>query len=145
MIIIPSSPMLTTPERSENIPPSAANTSGVAKRSIAASRADHTTTLSSFPRLETVARYAIVNPSTPAAMAKPPNRRSPRIATPVPSMTAMRARTRLGTHERSVTGGRASHAPTSPIAMPIQATRRKPAGMRATTGSATLVTRSPVF
>ena len=36
--IMPSSPMFTTPERSENIPPIAANVSGVAKTSIDAIR-----------------------------------------------------------------------------------------------------------
>ena len=35
--IIPSSPMFTTPERSEKIPPIAANASGVANRSVEAS------------------------------------------------------------------------------------------------------------
>ena len=35
---MPSRPMLTTPERSEKRPPSAAKTSGVAKRSVAANR-----------------------------------------------------------------------------------------------------------
>ena len=54
--IIPSSPMFTTPERSLNMPPSAANVSGVAYRSIAARSADQTTTLSSFASPERVAR-----------------------------------------------------------------------------------------
>ena len=54
--IIPSSPMFTTPERSENIPPSAPKISGVAKRSIDAKSADQTTTVSSFPIPERVAR-----------------------------------------------------------------------------------------
>ena len=47
--------MFTTPERSENIPPSAAKMSGVAQRSIAAKSADQTTTVSSFPIDERVA------------------------------------------------------------------------------------------
>jgi hypothetical protein len=47
--IIPSRPMLTTPDRSEMTPPSAPNVSGVAKRSAAATSADHTTTRSRFP------------------------------------------------------------------------------------------------
>ena len=38
MSIIPSRPMFTTPERSEKIPPIAANVSGVAKRSVEARR-----------------------------------------------------------------------------------------------------------
>ena len=36
--IIPSSPMFTTPERSQKMPPIAASASGVAKRSVAATR-----------------------------------------------------------------------------------------------------------
>jgi hypothetical protein len=54
--IIPSSPMFTTPLRSEKMPPMAAKASGVAKRSIAASSADQTTTWSRFEMLERVAR-----------------------------------------------------------------------------------------
>ena len=45
--IMPSSPMFTTPLRSEIMPPSAANSSGVAKRSIAAISADQVKTDSS--------------------------------------------------------------------------------------------------
>ena len=54
--IIPSRPTFTTPERSENMPPSAPKISGVAKRSIEAKSADQTTTVSSFPMPERVAR-----------------------------------------------------------------------------------------
>ena len=54
--IMPSRPMLTTPERSENMPPIEAKMSGVAKRSIAAKSADQTTTDSSFPTAESDAR-----------------------------------------------------------------------------------------
>ncbi len=142
--IIPSRPMFTTPERSENMPPSEANASGVANRSIAARSADQTTTLSSLPTLDSVAANAIAKPNRPDAIANPPNRRSPRIATPMPSITAISASTRLGTHDRSVSGGRAIQAATMPMAMPIQATRRSPWGIRAATGSATLVMPTPL-
>ena len=54
--IIPSRPTFTTPERSENMPPRAPKISGVAKRSIDAKSADQTTTVSSFPMPERVAR-----------------------------------------------------------------------------------------
>ena len=67
--IIPSSPMFTTPERSENRPPSDAKTSGVAYRSIAPKSAPQTTTASRFSTLERVARYPMTSPKTPAAAA----------------------------------------------------------------------------
>jgi hypothetical protein len=50
--IIPSSPMFTTPLRSENIPPIAAKVSGVAKTSIEAISVDQVKTCSRFPTLE---------------------------------------------------------------------------------------------
>ena len=56
MSIIPSSPIFVTPERSLNIPPIAAKMSGVANRSMEAKSADQTTTVSSLPILESVAR-----------------------------------------------------------------------------------------
>ena len=56
--IIPSRPMFDTPDRSLNMPPIAAKMSGVAYRSIAASSADQTTTVSSLPTPDRVARYA---------------------------------------------------------------------------------------
>ena len=54
--IMPSSPMLMTPQRSDTMPPSAAKISGVAKRSIAASSADQTNDLSRLPTPDFVAR-----------------------------------------------------------------------------------------
>ena len=56
MSIIPSSPMLTTPERSEKRPPSAAKRSGVANRIVEAKSAPQITTASSLSTLERVAR-----------------------------------------------------------------------------------------
>ena len=54
--IMPSSPMFTTPERSENSPPRDAKRSGVAYRSAAPKSAPQTTAVSRFPTLERVAR-----------------------------------------------------------------------------------------
>ena len=54
--IIPSSPMLTTPERSEKRPPSDAKTSGVAYLSMAPNSAPQMTTASRCSTLERVAR-----------------------------------------------------------------------------------------
>ncbi len=59
--------MFTTPLRSENMPPRAAKISGVAKRSMEAVSADHTTTDS---RLDTLDSVAIV-PSAPKMTAMP--------------------------------------------------------------------------
>ena len=68
--IMPSRPMLMTPLRSDRMPPIAANTSGVAKRSIAAISADHTNTRSRLasPELRRDDGAAIP-PSTPATIA----------------------------------------------------------------------------
>ena len=54
--IIPSSPMFTTPERSENMPPIEAKASGVAKRRVAAIRADQAKTAFRFETDERVPR-----------------------------------------------------------------------------------------
>ncbi len=67
--IMPSRPMLITPARSDRMPPSAANASGVAKRSMAAISADHTNTSSRLLSPDLVATTAPIAPSTPAAMA----------------------------------------------------------------------------
>ena len=75
--IIPSRPMLTTPERSETTPPSAANTSGVAKRSIAAASADQTMTRSRFASPDWVAAIAPIAHRTPQTTAPQPSRRLP--------------------------------------------------------------------
>jgi hypothetical protein len=134
--------MFVTPERSENIPPIAAKTSGVANRSVDAISADQTTTVSSLPTPDSVARYPTVKPSTPDAIAKPPNRRSPRMMTPMPNITATRHTTRLHTHDRAVTGGSAIQQPTRPRTMPVQATARRPRGARAASGRAIEVMRA---
>src|SRR3954464_3102516 len=85
---MPSSPMFTTPERSETTPPSAAKTSGVAKRSIAAASADHTTTRSRLPSPERVAATAPTAQSTAATIAPQPTRRRPSRTAHAPSPAA---------------------------------------------------------
>ena len=67
--IMPSSPMLITPLRSDSTPPRAAKVSGVAKRSIAAINADHTKTSSRFPTPDRVATTAPIAPTIPATIA----------------------------------------------------------------------------
>ena len=71
--IIPSRPMFTTPERSENIPPSAPKVRGVAKTSIEAIRLAVKTWFRCAV-LERVASTARAAPSTPAAIAPKPTR-----------------------------------------------------------------------
>ena len=58
-----------TPLRSQMIPPSAANISGVAKRSIAATSADQTNTASRLDSPERVAATAPAPASTPTTIA----------------------------------------------------------------------------
>ena len=53
---MPSRPMLTTPDRSENMPPIEAKASGVAYLSVAAISADHAKTVLRFPTEERVPR-----------------------------------------------------------------------------------------
>jgi hypothetical protein len=67
--IMPSRPMLMTPLRSDRMPPIAANTSGVAKRSMAAISADHTKTRSRLPSPDLVATTAAMTASTAATIA----------------------------------------------------------------------------
>src|SRR3954465_11902889 len=89
---MPSMPMFTTPERSETMPPRAPKISGVAKRSIAANRADHVTTSSRGPGPDCVAATAPPAPMTPAAIAPQPSRRSSRPATQMPPPLAITPR-----------------------------------------------------
>src|SRR3954451_19628530 len=77
MSIMPSRPMLMTPLRSEMVPPSAANSSGVANRSIEANSADHTTTRSRLPTPDLVAATPTAVPMTADTIAPQPSLRSP--------------------------------------------------------------------
>ena len=71
--IIPSRPMFTTPERSENIPPSAPKVSGVAKTSIDAIRLAVKTWFRCAV-LDCIASTARAVPRTPDAIAPKPTR-----------------------------------------------------------------------
>jgi hypothetical protein len=115
--IIPSSAMFTTPLRSENMPPIAANVSGVAKRSIA-SRMPPVNTSSRFATLERVASSASAVPRTPAATAPQPIFRCPRETAQTPAKTARRPTRSDQTIERVVSGGNASQNATRPSTMP---------------------------
>ena len=66
---MPSRPMFTTPLRSEKIPPSAANVSGVAARNVAAISADQTNACSSDVTSERVASQPTNMPSSPTPTA----------------------------------------------------------------------------
>ena len=75
--IMPSSPMLMTPLRSDRMPPIAPKMSGVAKRSIPAVSADHTKTRSRLLSPDFTAITARIAPSTAMPTAIQPSRRSP--------------------------------------------------------------------
>ena len=77
--IMPSRPMFTTPERSENMPPIAAYVSGVAKTSIDAIRLAVKTSFRSAV-LERVASTPRPTPRSPTTTAPQPARRAPRLA-----------------------------------------------------------------
>ena len=69
--IIPSSPMFTTPERSQKMPPIAAKASGVAKRSVEA-MSPPVRTASSVSFSTPWAQRPAMAPSNPAVIAHPP-------------------------------------------------------------------------
>ena len=74
--IMPSRPMLITPLRSDTMPPSAANSSGVAKRSIEAISADHVKTSRRFASPDFVAATAPTIATAPRMIAPNPSLRS---------------------------------------------------------------------
>src|ERR1700751_2330044 len=102
---MPSSPMLITPLDSEITPPSAANTSGVAYRSVAATSADQVNTDSSVdvPELTDAAAPAPANRAT--TIAPDPSLRSPPAIDHAPAPTASTASTIDGTMLRTSIGG----------------------------------------
>ena len=130
--IIPSSPMFTTPLRSEKMPPIAAKASGVAYRSIAAVSADQTITWSRWPSLERVARRPSPIPRTLITIANQASRRAlPRISTLMPQVIPNNPITG-GIHSvRTLSGGSATQNAISPKAMPIHASTRSLLGRRA--------------
>ncbi len=121
--IIPSSPMFTTPERSQKMPPIAASASGVAKRSVAATRpmlkTDSSSVAASF--WNQIAQ-AIAMSATPTA--HQPSFLSPRVSAQRPS-AAPRTATAAGTTRlRSVKGGIESHSARTPRQIPVIASER---------------------
>ena len=90
--------MFTTPLRSENMPPIAPKTSGVAKPSVCAISVASKTE-SRFAVLERVARMPRPIPRTPAATAPQPSRRRPRVTVQIPSAAATMP-TRIGQRDR---------------------------------------------
>ena len=118
--IMPSRPMLMTPLRSETTPPSAANSSGVANRSIAANSADHTTTRSRLLTPDLVAPMPTMTPMIAVAIAPQPSLRSPLRIAHTPQTTAATPRITVGTAERIVSGGIATNSARKPSRTPSQ-------------------------
>ena len=103
------------------MPPSAANASGVAKRSMAAISADQTNTSSRLLSPECVATTAPIAPSTPGH----DRRRSPAAAPrrawrSTPAATASAASSSDGTGVRTSSGGSAMNQASAPSATPAQ-------------------------
>ena len=122
--IIPSSPMFTTPERSEKIPPIAAKASGVAKRSVEAS----TPTVRMLSRVSASFVWSQIAPSVPAIprpIAHQPSLRSPRGTTAIPQASATNPGTSGPATERTVQGGSASQKARMPQAMPMMRDRAR--------------------
>ena len=98
--IIPSRPMLTTPDRSERMPPIAAKASGVANRRVAASRPVLSTASS-----ESVSRVcthsAPARQATEATSAHQPSRRSSRDTAHTPAIAPITASTAGSAGERT--------------------------------------------
>ena len=120
--IIPSSPMFTTPERSEMTPPRAAKIEGVANRSMAAARADQTMTRSRFVSPDSVAATAPIAQRTAQTIAPQPSRRCPSRITQTPRPAAPSARASDGTGVRTSSGGSASQNANRPSATAAQPT-----------------------
>ena len=119
--IIPSSPMFTTPERSENMPPIAPKVSGVAKTSIEAIRLA-VKTWSRLPTLDLVARSASAIPSTPVATAPHPTRPAPRLSEITPKRIARIPTSSDQVRLREVIGGIASRNAMTPSRIPNEPT-----------------------
>jgi len=122
--IIPSRPMLTTPLRSQNIPPIAAKVSGVAQTSVDDSSADQTTTWSRLPTLARVESSPSTMPTRPAPIALQPGRLTSRVTAQIPAAIAQRP-TSTGHHGlRALTGGIVSQKAKRPSTIPPIATCR---------------------
>ena len=120
--IIPSRPMFMTPLRSEKIPPSAANVSGVAARSVAAMSADQTKAWSRDATSERVASQPSKMPSVATATAPQASRRlTPSRRAQSPARTPRPPTTTGTSGVRAVTGGRASQNASTPSPIPPHA------------------------
>ena len=137
--------MFTTPLRSENMPPIAPKTRGVAKPSVCAISVA-SNAAARFPVLERVARIPSPIPRMPAATAPQPSRRRPRVTVQTPSAAATMP-TRIGhVTVRASIGGIARNAANAPRKIPrnpvVAGSRR-----RALTGlsrrAAQVLTRRP--
>jgi hypothetical protein len=109
--------MFTTPLRSENVPPIAAKTSGVAKPNVCATSVA-SNAASRFAVLDWRARSPSPIPRRPAATAPQPSRRRPRATVQTPH-SAARIPTRIG-HQiaRASIGGIHRSAARAPRAIP---------------------------
>ena len=126
--IIPSSPMFTTPARSESTPPMAANASGVAKRSIDANRPAVkmlSTVSASFVCTQTAASV----PAMPIPIAHQPSRVSPRGTAAMPQAIAIMPAAIGAPTDPKLQGGSATQSATRPatIADPGDRARRRQA------------------
>ena len=115
--IMPSRPMFTTPERSEKMPPIAANASGVAKRSIDAST-PAVRMLSSVSASLPWSQIALAVPAMPSPIAHQPSLRSPRGTAAIPHATAMKPAASGQPISWVVHGGSASQKASTPKPIP---------------------------
>src|SRR6266508_2390721 len=127
--IIPSSPMFTTPARSEKIPPMAAKASGVAKRRVEA-RTPAVRMLSSVDASLPCSQAAPSVPAMPRPIAHQPSFRSPRGMTATPHATARTPAAKGAPMPRTVHGGRASQNARMPQAIPSFAIVRGSVNLR---------------
>src|ERR1700733_1386191 len=102
---MPSRPTLITPLDSEITPPSAANKSGVAYRSVAATSADHVNTDSSVDTAEFTDAAAPATANRATTIASEPTLRSPPAIDHAPAQTPRTAGTIGGTMPRDSKGG----------------------------------------
>src|SRR3984885_7555674 len=119
---MPSRPTLITPPDSEMTPPSAANKSGVAYRSVAATSADQVNTDSSVDTAEFADAAAPATANRATTIASDPSLRSPPAIDHAPAQIASTASTIDGAMPRTSIGGIViTHAiaPRSTPAMPI--------------------------
>ena len=146
--IIPSSPMFTTPARSESTPPMAANASGVAKRSIDANR-PAVKMLSTVSASFDCTQIAASVPAMPIPIAHQPSRVSPRGTAAMPHAIAIMPAAIGAPTDPRLHGGSATQSATRPATIPIQAIVRVAVSRRTTSATAsmrassTLIRRPP--